>query len=278
VLTTTVETLANGARLRLARLAARAESRGTVLLLHGYPESLQIFAELAPRLADHHDVVAIDWPGMGESEAWKGGATPAKMAERLVAILDHLGVARAFVAGHDMGGQPALVFAATYPERTAGVIVMNSLVLGDAPTSWEIALLRKFGINQLALRRLPRLVFARAERTFFPRGVRLPRDVRAELWQSFARPEVRAFIVRMCAAYQAALPKLPAVYARITSPTLILWAEHDRHFPRVQAERLHALLPTSALTILAGAEHWMVWDRAEDVAARIAAFTRRDTP
>src|SRR5438045_8609817 len=41
-----------------------------------------------------------------------------------------------------MGGQPALVFAASYPERIHRLVVMNSLVLWDENTSWEIQVLR----------------------------------------------------------------------------------------------------------------------------------------
>jgi pimeloyl-ACP methyl ester carboxylesterase len=221
---------------------------------------------------DAYDVIAFDWPGMGESDGWKGGATPAKMAGHLRVILDHLRVDRAFIAGIDMGGQPALVFASEHPDRTSGVIVMNSLVLGDEATSWEIELLRRFGLNRFILENLPRLVFGRAERTFFPSGTRLPIEVKADLWNSFRRPEVRRFIVRMCAGYQASLPRLPEVYSKIEVPTLILWGERDRHFPPIQAERLQRLIARSELSVIPEAEHWMVWDRADEVAVRIAAF------
>jgi pimeloyl-ACP methyl ester carboxylesterase len=280
MLTTTITTLASGARLRLARLGGESgdASRPTIVLLHGYPDNLQIFGQLAVLLARTLDVVAIDWPGMGESDAWKGGATPSAMADRLVSILDHLGIVRCFVLGIDMGGQPALVFASKYPRRTRGVIAMNSLVMGDEKTSWEIDLLRKFGFNRLVLRNLPTVVFRRAERSFFPKGVRLPDDVREDLWTSFRRDEVREFIVRMCAGYQATLSRLPVHYGRINVPTLVLWGENDRHFPVVHAERLHATIAGSELTIVEGGEHWMIWDRAEEVATRIESFVATHRP
>ncbi|MEO7093306.1 MAG: alpha/beta hydrolase, partial [Polyangiales bacterium] len=222
-------------------------------------------------------VVALDWPGMGESDVWKGGATPSAMAERLAAILDHLGVARCYVLGIDMGGQPALVFASKYPERTLGVIAMNSLVMGDEKTSWEIDLLRKFGFNRLVLRNLPTVVFRRAERSFFPPGVKLPDDVRDDLWACFRRDEVREFIVRLCAGYQATLSRLPVHYARIAVPALVLWGENDRHFPPVHAERLRETIAGAQLTIVEGGEPWMIWDRAAEIAARIAEFVSAST-
>src|SRR5207247_4068854 len=122
------------------------------------------------------------------------------------------------------------------------------------------------------LRRLPWLVFRRAEWTFLPRGIRLPRAMRADLWECFRRAEVRRFIIRMCAGYQGTLPRLPALYPRITCPTLILWGERDRHFPPAHAERLHTLIPGSHLEIVPAAEHWMAWYLAAEVARRVCRF------
>ena len=187
---------------------ARLGAGPPLVLLHGYPDNLQIWCELAPRLADRFAVIAPDWPGMGYSEAWPGGATPFHMADRLLALLDAWGLDRVALAGLDMGGQPALAFAARHPERVSRLVVMNSLVQWDEATSWEIRILRRFGWNRLILRRLPRAVFRRAERTFLPRGVHLPPELRADLWSAFRRPEVRAFIAKMCAGYQGTLPQL----------------------------------------------------------------------
>jgi pimeloyl-ACP methyl ester carboxylesterase len=268
MLATTFETFPDGKRLRVARLG----SGPPLVLLHGYPDNLQIWCELAPRLADRFEVIAFDWPGMGYSDAWAGGTTPTHMADRLRTLLDAWRIERAAVVGLDMGGQPALAFAARHPERTLGLVVMNSLVFGEEATSWEIRVLRRFGWNRLVLRRLPWLVFKRAEWTFLPRGVALPHALRADLWDSFRRSEVRTFISRMCAGYQGTLPRLPELYGQVRCPTLVLWAGADKHFPPVHAERLHAAVPGSQLDVVSGAEHWMPWYLANDVAIRIHAF------
>jgi pimeloyl-ACP methyl ester carboxylesterase len=268
LLATMAETAPYGRRLRVAKLG----SGPPLVLLHGYPDNLQIWCELAPRLADRFTVIAPDWPGMGYSAAWPGGATPFHMADRLRALLDAWGLARVSLAGLDMGGQPALAFAARHADRVLRLAVMNSLVQWDEATSWEIRLLRRFGWNRVILRCLPRLVFWRAERTCLPHGVHLPPELRADLWGAFRRPDVRAFIAKMCAGYQGTLPRLPELYRGITTPTLVLWAGHDQHFPIVHAERLHAAIPGSQLEVLRDAEHWMPWYRADEVASRLASF------
>jgi pimeloyl-ACP methyl ester carboxylesterase len=194
------------------------------------------------------------------------------MADRLLVLLDAWGLDRIALAGLDMGGQPVLAFAAKYPDRVSHLVVMNSLVQWDETTSWEIRILRRFGWNRLILRKLPAPVFRRALGTFLPRGVHLPPDLRADFWTAFRRPEVREFIAKMCSGYQGTLPRLADAYVNINTRGLVLWAGRDKHFPVAHAERLHAALSNSQLTILPDAEHWMPWYRAEEVASAIAGF------
>ena len=226
-------------------------------------------------LAARFEVLAFDWPGMGYSDEWPGGATPQLMAKRLLAILDELRIEKPIVVGLDMGGQPAVVFAAAYPERIERLVVMNSLVFGNERTSWEIRWLRKFGFNRFALRYLPGIIFRRAESTFLPRGTALDRAMRDDFWTAFQQPQVRRFVSKMCAGYQGTLPQLPALYRQITCRTLVLWAEHDKHFPLVQARRLHETIRSSDLSVVAGGTHWMALWRATEVAEQISAWALR---
>ena len=196
------------------------------------------------------------------------------MADRLLALLDAWNIDQADVLALDMGGQPALAFAARHPERIRRLVIMNSLVFGDEKTSWEIRILRKFGWNRFLLRKLPRLVFWRAKKTFLPRGVRLPEELVQDFWGGFRQPAVRDFIAKMCAGYQGTLPRLPELYAHIRCPTLVLWSGQDKHFPPRHAERLHSAIPNSHLEIIPEAEHWMPWYLADLVASRIRAFLR----
>jgi pimeloyl-ACP methyl ester carboxylesterase len=267
MLATTTETH-GGRKLRVARLGGGPP----VILLHGYPDNLQIWSELAPRLAAHHEVITFDWPGMGYSEAWTGGATPFDFARRLGTLMDSWKIEKATIIGHDMGGQPALAFAAEHPERITRLIVMNSLVIWDEKTSWEIALLRKFGWNRVLLERMPRAVFFRAIRTFLPRNYKLGAQLLSDLWESFERPEVRKFVVRMCAGYQGTLPRLKRLYPNIQTPALFLWAERDKHFPVAHARKLAEMVPGAKVEEISGAGHWMALNLAEAVSSHILRF------
>jgi pimeloyl-ACP methyl ester carboxylesterase len=269
-----METVHGDNKLRVARLGP--EGAPPVVFLHGYPDNLQIWCELLPRLADSFRVIAFDWPGMGYSDAWPGGTTPMHLADRLAELLDVWHIPRASVVGLDMGGQPALVFAARHPQRIQSLIVMNSLVFGDEETSWEIRLLRQTGWNRWVLEHFPGLVFMRAEKTFLPWGVRLPRELRADLWESFRRREVRHFVARMCAGYQGTLPDLPALYRDVRCPTLALWAGKDKHFPPAHGSKLQRAVGGAVLDVIPEAQHWMPWYLAEEVSARLHRFLTKE--
>ena len=108
--------LSNGKYLRIARLGHGPP----IVLLHGYPENLQVWSRMAPRLAERFEVIAFDWPGMGYSDEWPGGATPQLLAKRLLTIVDELHLQRPTIVGMDMGGQPALAFGdGTYKANAA---------------------------------------------------------------------------------------------------------------------------------------------------------------
>ncbi len=95
---------------------------------------------------------------------------------------------------------------------------------------------------------------------------------------AFFTPEVRRFVSKMCAGYQGTLHRLPELYAKIECPTLVLWAEHDKHFPLVQAERLHKTIAQSHLQIIPNGTHWMAVCRAEELARHILNIKQDHRP
>jgi pimeloyl-ACP methyl ester carboxylesterase len=258
----------NGRALRYARLGQGLP----VVLLHGYPDTLQLWSGVAPILAHLFDVIAVDWPGMGMSDPQPGGATPFDMASRVIALMDHWKIERAAIIGADMGGQPALVAASRYPQRVSRVIITGSLLQWDARTSWEIAVLRRFRFNQFLLSHCPRLVFRRAVKTFLPPGHRVDQSVLNDFWTCFRRDEVRRFVIRMCAGYQGTLRMLPEEYKRIAVPTLALWGERDAHFPPTHARRLNEQVRNAQVTVIDGGEHWMPLHMPDEFAAAVRGF------
>lgn len=259
--------------VRIARLGTGPP----VVLLHGYPETLQVWSRLAPLLAARREVIAFDWPGLGYSERPTGDADPDALAEQLCLVLDAAGLDRVDLVGADMGAPPALVLASRQPDRVRSVVVMSSLLFGDEATSVEISVMRRAGLASTAFRLAPSLVYARCKQTFLPDGETLPAEIDADFAAAFERREVREHLIRMCADYERALPRLPDRYWTIRHPVRLLWAEDDGHFPPRQAERLCELLPSARRVVLPAARHWMALSRPAEVADWVERFLDEPT-
>lgn len=65
---------------------------------------------------------------------------------------------------------------------------------------------------------------------------------------------------------------MPAMYAAIRCPALVLWAEHDKHFPIVQGTRLHHAIHGAEFNIVPGATHWMPLTHPQELADAIRIF------
>jgi len=115
---------ANRLRLHLLEWEAGATASPPVLLVHGFQEHAHAWDLLAPLLAAAgHRVLALDWRGHGDSE-WVGRGGYYHFADY---VADLAGVVRTFggrvlLVGHSMGGNAALLYAGTEPERVAALV------------------------------------------------------------------------------------------------------------------------------------------------------------
>jgi pimeloyl-ACP methyl ester carboxylesterase len=100
---------------------------------HGWCSKLEHWAPQAEHLAGSRTVVRWDRRGMGRSTSAAPAESPRRHAEDLVAILDREGLDRVVIAGHAGGGPTAAAFAATYPERTLGLVMVDTRVHRPAP-------------------------------------------------------------------------------------------------------------------------------------------------
>src|ERR1700694_2708479 len=90
-----------------------------LVLLPGFPLARTIWDEQRPALA-HARVIRVDLRGCGESEPSDGPALMEALAGDVAGVLDVLGIERAALAGHSIGGHVALAFFRMFSERAAG--------------------------------------------------------------------------------------------------------------------------------------------------------------
>ena len=102
-----------------------------VVLLHGFLESLGIWASLAQSLEKDFTVVCIDLPGFGKSEVIEEIHPMPLMAEAVKQVLTEENIENCVLIGHSMGGYAALAFAEKYPDKLKGLVLFHSQAAAD---------------------------------------------------------------------------------------------------------------------------------------------------
>jgi pimeloyl-ACP methyl ester carboxylesterase len=107
-----------------------------VLLLHGFPYSIDSYVDVVPLLVNYGCRVIVPFLRGHGSTVFLDAATPrsgqqAALGVDVVAFLDALGIARAVLAGYDWGGRAACVVAALWPDRCKGLVSVNSYLIQD---------------------------------------------------------------------------------------------------------------------------------------------------
>jgi len=206
-----------------------------LLLLHGYPETHMMWAEVAGDLARHFTVIAPDLRGYGKSSkplATKDHETSSKraMGRDAVALMKHFGFDRFDLAGHDRGGRVGYRLALDRPEAIRRLSILDIIPTGEV---WARAD-RRFALGYWHWSFLPRphaeaLIGSNPELFFYPAAFRS--FLAAETYADYlACAKDPAVIHGMCedyragASYDRLLDEQDRAAGRtIACPVQILW-------------------------------------------------------
>jgi pimeloyl-ACP methyl ester carboxylesterase len=122
----------NGVTIYYRDIGPRGEP---VVLLHGFPETGDAFAQVAAQLGKRYRLIVPDLRGAGLSERSPSGYEKKTLATDVRALLDQLKIDRAHVIGHDIGARIAYAFAVQYPERLLSLTVAEAFIEGLAGTT-----------------------------------------------------------------------------------------------------------------------------------------------
>lgn len=120
---------------------AHGGSGPPLLLLHGFPQTLAMWRDIAPVLAERFSVVCADLRGYGGSGCPPSDEDHAAYSKRalahdMVAVMSQLGFERFSVAGHDRGGRVAYRAALDHPARIERLAVLDIVPIDAA---WDRA-------------------------------------------------------------------------------------------------------------------------------------------
>lgn len=252
---------AGGAPVRAVRAGSGPP---TLLLLHGFGESLTTWRAVFDPLADRQRVVAIDLPGFGGSAKPDAPYTLPALTARLAAFVDRWIDGPVVVVGHSMGGALAAALALERPDRVERLVLI-------APAGWRIGL---GGImDSMTPGRARALGWYLAARSFItpihdPAWLAEPDSMaRYDLTDDPAYPRAAARVLE-----EFDFTGLRHRFRDIRQPTLLIWGGLDPVIPFSIADSVAQELSCGRLAPLPDALHRPQAEVPDAVVAQIRAF------
>lgn len=264
-----------GARLYYYAAGTRGGGEPLVLI-HGFPTSSHLWQDLVPLLPEGRRVVVMDLLGYGRSDPPGALTLDIKAhADRLLILLDLLGINRACLIGHDIGGGIAQAVAVRAPHRVSHLCLVSSVAFDDWP-SREMKLARA---TLPLTRHLPATWLLGVLKTDLARGFidadRATRSIDRYI-RNFVTPAGRDLLVAHLESLDSAeTMEIGARLGAVPAPTAIIHGAHDPFLPLASARRLHNAIRGSTLDVLDTGRHFLPEESPERLAELIAALVER---
>lgn len=257
-----------------------------VVLIHGVAGRAGQWDRVAPLLAEHHTVIAPDLMGHGDSAKPRGDYSLGAHASGIRDLLVALGVERASIVGHSLGGGIAMQFAYQFPERCERLVLVASGGLGDEVHPLLRAATLPGSEFVLPLLAHPRLIETAAivPRALGRIGLRTRIDLEeiARGYQSLSNAEARsAFIHTLRSVIDPRGQRIDAsdrLYLASKMPSLIIWGCRDRIIPVAHGRAAQEAMSGSHLELFEEAGHFPHLDEPLRFAQTLQGFFSRTKP
>jgi pimeloyl-ACP methyl ester carboxylesterase len=256
----------------------------TLLLLHGFPSSSQMFRNLIPKLSDRFHLVAPDYPGFGQSSfpaRDEFDYTFERLYEVIARFVDTIGLDRFSLYIQDYGAPIGLRLAQHVPERVQAIVTQsgNAYLEGFTPF-WDrlFAHAQDRAANEASVREY---LTYEATRWQWTHGTRDPQSVSPDTWELdsryLERPGNKEVQLDLFFDYQFNLDGYPAFQAYFREhrpPVLVVWGEHDEIFGPAGARAFLRDLPDAEVHLL-DTGHFALEEDGDLIAEKIRDFLDR---
>jgi pimeloyl-ACP methyl ester carboxylesterase len=255
----------------------------TLLLLHGFPTSSQMFRNLIPKLADRFHLVAPDYPGFGQSSFPPRDAfdyTFEGLYHVIRRFVDTIGLGAFSIYIQDYGAPIGLRLAERNPDRVEAIVTQsgNAYMEGFTPF-WErlFAHAKDRAAHEASVREY---LTYEATRWQWTHGTKDPASIAPDTWELdyryLDRSGNREAQLDLFYDYQFNLDDYPAFqqyFRERQPPVLIVWGENDEIFGPDGARAFLRDLPDAELHLL-DTGHFALEEELDFIAGRIRDFLR----
>jgi pimeloyl-ACP methyl ester carboxylesterase len=239
-----------------------------VVLIAGFPLTREIWNAQSETLSERFRIVRPELRGVAESSVPDGPYLMERLAADVATALDTLGIERAAIAGHSLGGYVALAFARMFSERVTRLALICSRLTADAPeqASTRRALAdrveRESSTSAAVDAYVPRLT-APGSAIEFPEMVARVRDIAERLSPSGAASLLRGMAMR-CDARDIA-PELDV-------PVLVIAGAKDAVLSMEEARATSAAFRRGRLIVCANSGHLPMLEEPDSVSTALAEW------
>jgi pimeloyl-ACP methyl ester carboxylesterase len=257
----------------------------TVLLLHGFPTSSQMYRNLIPRLADKYHVVAPDYPGFGQS-SMPDRAQFSYTFDHLSQVVEHftdaMHLTRYALYVMDYGAPVGFRLAVQHPERVTALIVQNGNAYDEGLQAfWDP--LRAYWADNSPSNRDALRPFLTLDGTKwqYTHGVSDPTLLSPDAWTTdqylLDRAGNKEIQLDLFYDYRTNVAQYPAWHDYLRTyqpPTLIVWGRNDEIFPAAGAEAFKRDLVKIDFHLL-DAGHFALESNGPEIASLMRQFLGR---
>ena len=255
-------------------------SGSPVLLIHGFGGFLETWAFNIPPLSKRYRVYAIDLPGHGLSDKPKSGYTTAFAIEHAEDIMETLGIERAIMIGHSLGGAVSINIALNLPKRVSRLVLVDSAGLSPRlPWLYRLSSLPVLGNILMSLAVGPAL--ERSNKRLFYNAPVLPQDMLDILMTNAYRTRAKKTlleIVRHNVGLRGPRPEtvLLGRLPQLQLPTLFVHGAQDRIFPLEHVREAFSLAPNSRVKIFDQCGHCPHIEKVVEFNETVMSFLESD--
>lgn len=260
----------------------------TIVLLHGFPTSSQMFEDLIPKLADRYHVIAPDYPGFGHSSMPKRTEFDYTF-DRLATVVDHfleqIDVQSYVLYVQDYGAPVGFRVATAHPERVRGFIVQNGNAYDEGLDNDFWKSIKDYWKNPKDSAKrdaLKGLLTYEATKWQYTHGVpdveRISPDGPAHdqfLLDREGNNEIQLDLFLSYGSNPPLYPKWQEYFRKHQPPMLIVWGKNDQIFPAAGAEPYRRDIKKVDFHLL-DAGHFALESNCDEIAGLIRTFLSRE--
>lgn len=255
-----------------------------IILVHGITSCIaQWYMKIFPELSKNYRVTIYDLRGHGLSEVTKTGYDSETMARDLVALMDHLGIEKAYFVGHSFGGGISLHLALLHPERVRRIVLLDTglaclrhLRLIENWPGWKKygTVLKTFGIT---LDRFMEVDRNQDVREIIRKSLSIPLQSGFRKGKVALTPRLKKLVdeTEMCSEFREVGALTEEALATIQTPVYAVYGATSPY--EKMAEHLGSLMPHCRYELIEEAGHFYAIEEPQLALPRIIDFLEKES-